>query len=222
MKVSTRTVLFMMGFIFLSHLSASALERPPKFKLHVINADSKFEAAGIIDVNRDGKPDIFCGGFWYEAPTWKKHFVRDVPEAGEYHYDFAAAPIDVDGDGWTDIINAAWHNKTLFWIRNPGKPNGKFEIIDIDKPGNMETAITADINGDGQLDVLPNIMTAAAWYEFKPDPAAPHGVKWIKHDLPKILAGHGIGYRHERQLGSPKAIRHRLYQDQPKTLPSRG
>ncbi|MGB2864995.1 MAG: HEAT repeat domain-containing protein, partial [Sedimentisphaerales bacterium] len=47
------------------------------FRLHVINADSRFEAAGIADMNRDGKLDIFCGGFWYEAPAWKKHVVRD-------------------------------------------------------------------------------------------------------------------------------------------------
>lgn len=44
----------------------------------MINAESKFEAAGVCDVNNDGKLDIFSGGFWYEGPNWKKHFVRDV------------------------------------------------------------------------------------------------------------------------------------------------
>ena len=90
------------------------------FKLHVINADSRFEAAGVLDVNRDGKLDIFCGGFWYEAPDWKSHFVRDIKEEGNYFYDFANLPMDVDGDGWVDIANAAWHNKMVFWERNPG------------------------------------------------------------------------------------------------------
>jgi len=37
------------------------------FRLHTINADSRFEAAGILDVNRDGKLDVFCGGFWYDG-----------------------------------------------------------------------------------------------------------------------------------------------------------
>ena len=50
------------------------------WRLHVINAESRFEAAGVLDVNRDGKLDIVCGGFWYEAPTWKKHFLRDIKE----------------------------------------------------------------------------------------------------------------------------------------------
>jgi len=163
------------------------------FRLHVINADSRFEAAGIADMNRDGKLDIFCGGFWYEAPAWKKHVVRDVREEGDYYYDFANLPMDIDGDGWIDIADAAWHNKKLFWLRNPGKSGGEFEVIDIDTPGNIETAMAVDINRDGQLDVLPNIMSQAAWYEFSRDNAALHGVKWTKHQLPQQAASHGIG-----------------------------
>ncbi|MCX5646798.1 MAG: HEAT repeat domain-containing protein [Phycisphaerae bacterium] len=170
---------------------------PPKvgerFKLHVINADSRFEAAGVLDVNRDGKLDIFCGGFWYEAPDWKRHFVRDVKEEGNYFYDFANLPMDVDGDGWVDIANAAWHNKMIFWERNPGAKGGPWEVFPIDTPGNMETALAVDINGDGQPDVLPNIMSEVAWYEFHRDASAPGGARWEKHQLPKEAAGHGIG-----------------------------
>ncbi|MDI6450540.1 FG-GAP repeat domain-containing protein [Anaerobaca lacustris] len=163
------------------------------WRLHVINAESRFEAAGVLDVNRDGKLDIVCGGFWYEAPTWKKHFLRDIKEEGEYHYDFANLAMDVDGDGWTDTVGAAWHDKMVYWVRNPGKAGGPWPVYQIDTPGNMETALAYDINGDGQLDILPNIMSAAAWYEFHRDPSAPQGVRWQKHVLPQEAAGHGIG-----------------------------
>lgn len=177
--------------------AVASLDAPPKigerFKLHVINADSRFEAAGVLDVNRDGKLDIFSGGFWYEAPDWKKHFVRDVKEEGNYFYDFANLPMDVDGDGWVDIANAAWHNKMVFWVKNPGAKGGPWEVFQVDTPGNMETALAVDVNGDGQPDVLPNIMSEAAWYEFHRDASAPGGAKWEKHQLPKPAAGHGIG-----------------------------
>ena len=164
-----------------------------RFKLHVINADSRFEAAGILDVNRDGKLDILSGGFWYEAPSWTKHFVREIKEEGNYFYDFANLPMDVDGDGWTDTAGAAWHNKMVYWVRNPGKTDEPWQVFEIDTPGNMETAIAVDINGDGQQDLLPNIMSEAAWYEFHRDASAPQKVRWEKHALPKEAAGHGNG-----------------------------
>lgn len=163
------------------------------FRLHVINADSRFEAAGVLDVNRDGRLDIFCGGFWYSSPDWERHFVREVPESGEYHFDFANLPMDVDADGWTDIVNAAFHNATAFWERNPGESGGPWEVIEIDRPGNMETAIAIDINGDGQSDLLPNVGGQNVWYEFRPDTAASHGAFWIKHVLRPDGTGHGNG-----------------------------
>ncbi|HOV78177.1 MAG TPA: FG-GAP-like repeat-containing protein, partial [Sedimentisphaerales bacterium] len=162
------------------------------WRLHVINADSRFEAAGVLDVNRDGKLDILSGGFWYEAPDWKKHFVREIKEEGNYFYDFANLPMDVDGDGWVDTAGAAWHNKMVYWVRNPGKTGEPWQVFEIDTPGNMETAMAYDIDGDGQLDILPNIMSEAAWYGFTRDASAPQGVKWRKHPLPKEAAGHGL------------------------------
>ena len=163
---------------------------PVRFQVQTINAESRFEAAGLLDVNRDGKIDIFCGGFWYEGPTWAKHFVRDVPEKSRYHYDFANLPYDVDGDGWMDIINAAWHNKTLFWVRNPGKVQQPFEVIDIGTPGNMETAMLYDISGDGKLDILPAVNNGPTWYEATCEGCA---TKWTEHVLPPELKGHGLG-----------------------------
>jgi hypothetical protein len=164
------------------------------FQVHVINEDSDYEAGGIFDVNRDGKLDIYCGGFWYEGPDWKKHFVRDVPGNGSYN-DFAVIPHDVDGDGWIDVVNGSWGGKDVFWIRNPGQSGKPFKVFNIDKPGNLETVIAVDINRDGQLDFLPNTASSMQWYEYKRDPQKSSGVRWIKHTLleDEETAGHGIG-----------------------------
>jgi len=163
---------------------------PVSFRIHTINEESRFEAAGVLDVNRDGKLDILSGGFWYEAPTWQKHLVREVKEQGEYHYDFANLPFDVDGDGWVDIINAAWHNKLLFWVQNPGQTGKAWPVHEIDTPGNMETALLWDINGDGLMDILPAAVRAQAWYEAR---KVGRKTQWTKHALPPESKGHGVG-----------------------------
>ena len=33
------------------------------FRRHVINAGSTYSACAVVDVNRDGKSDIVCGGW---------------------------------------------------------------------------------------------------------------------------------------------------------------
>ena len=164
------------------------------FKKHVINQASEYEAAGIFDVNNDGYLDIYCGGFWYEGPVWNKHFVRNVTqnEDGTYYNDFAAIPADVNDDGWTDVISGSWFNKDVFWIKNSDQSSA-FTFIEIDNPGNLETLIGSDINGDGQLDILPNTLDHAQWYEYKKDRSGKHGVKWEKYPLPEEAAVHGIG-----------------------------
>ncbi len=179
---------------------------PWTFRVHTINADSRFEAASLADLSGDGRPDIFSGGFWYEAPKWTKHFVREVEEKGGYHVDFGAHPADVDGDGKTDIINAAWHNKAVFWLRNPGKAGEPWPVHMVDTPGNIETLIPADLNGDGRMDIMPNVVGKPAWYEFAADASASNGARWTKHDLPGQAGAHGMGVGDVNADGRPDIV----------------
>ncbi len=168
------------------------------FRKHVIDADAQFCAACVFDVNHDGKLDIVCGSYWYEAPTWKKHFVREVEALGNPpRFDgYAHLPMDVNGDGWTDVITVNYRSKSLKWLEHPGPGFGPWTAHTIDEPGPMETGRLVDINGDGQLDILPNGVQVAGWWELVREKNADGIVtpRFIRHDLPREVAGHGVGF----------------------------
>ena len=54
------------------------------FRRHDVNPQSTYCACAVFDIDGDGKLDILCGGYWYQAPSWKRHFVRDVESYRTY------------------------------------------------------------------------------------------------------------------------------------------
>ena len=163
-----------------------------QFRLHPIAADETYEACSVIDVNGDGKLDIVSGGWWYEAPTWKKHFVRNVEKLGvPPNWDgYSHLELDVNADGLTDLINVNWRSRSIYWVQHPGKELGEWKKHLVAEPGAMETGRLFDIDGDGRLDLLPRGGNFSAWWEVVPG-AEP---KWIRHDLPATSSGHGGGF----------------------------
>ncbi|MBX3436944.1 MAG: alpha/beta fold hydrolase [Planctomycetaceae bacterium] len=149
--------------------------------------------SGAIDVNQDGQLDIVSGGWWYEAPAWKKHFLRTVEEIRGRYDDYSNLPLDVNGDGRLDIISANYRSESIFWIENPGPDGGEWTTHRVTTPGPMETGRLFDIDGDGQLDLLPAGVKFSAWWSIDPA-AASDGERWTRHELPPQVTGHGIGF----------------------------
>ncbi len=157
------------------------------FRRHDVDLTSTFPACAAIDVNQDGRLDIVSGGWWYEAPGWERHFLRDVQEIRGRYDDYSNLPLDVNGDGRIDLISANYRSESIFWIENTG-PDVEWVTHKVTAPGNMETGRLFDVDGDGRLDLLPAGTKFSAWWSIDPDGT------WTRHELLPQLIGHGIGF----------------------------
>jgi hypothetical protein len=165
------------------------------FKKHVISDQTDYSAAALIDVNHDGQIDIVCGGDWYEGPNWEQHFVAEIPRIRGRPDGFAHLEFDVNRDGWVDVITVNYRSRSIKWMEHPGESLGPWTTHVAVEPGPMETGRLVDIDGDGQLDLLPNGANFAAWWEFRWDDKSRVGEPaWIRHELPTEAGGHGLGF----------------------------
>jgi len=181
--------------ILLSAPAFFAATRPADIAFRVTMIDPGYnETAAVADLNHDGKPDIISGDSWYEAPTWTKHHLRDIDYANGYIDNFSDLPIDVDGDGWTDIVQCSYFAHKIIWLKNPGTSGGPWKETVIDDAGPTEFAFLVDLNNDGKAqEILPeydNVKVPLAWYELD---STSKSAKWIKHVVADHSFGHGIG-----------------------------
>ncbi len=167
------------------------LPRPPdiSFRIHMIDGGAS-ETAAFSDIDKDGRSDIVSGESWYEAPSWMKHKIRDIGWNGQYVDNFTDLPIDVDGDGLTDVVQFGYFSNRIMWARNPGRTTGEWNTIEIEHGFPTEFALLVDIDNDGSArELLPEFDRPDAplnWYELRAG-------AWTRHTVSDRSYGHGIG-----------------------------
>jgi len=97
------------------------------FKRQVIDPRFFAESIAVADVNKDGKPDLIVGPYWFEGPA----FTKKTETRAALFYDkegysdaFISSAFDVDGDGLIDSVQLGWPGRAGLWYKNPGKAGG--------------------------------------------------------------------------------------------------
>jgi hypothetical protein len=147
---------------------------------HLVGMDYQSDVGlAALDVDQDGWIDLVCSGVWYRntghpatEPFQRLVFATNAAGA----HDILAA--DMDGDGRTDIVMMGDERtslRALAWFKIPADPRQYWERHDIGPAvhGAITPAGVADIDGDGDLDVV----RADTWFENSDG----KGVVWVAH-----------------------------------------
>jgi FG-GAP-like repeat len=201
-KIMKEKILISLFGILVYHFSFG--QTSADFKKTIITRDFVSEGVCVGDMNKDGKMDIVAGYFWFEAPDWTRHQMapaRNYDPRQEYAESFLNLGMDVNLDGWDDVVIIDYPGKPAVWLENPkNKAVNWTKHIIADSMGIAnESPGFIDIDGDGRLDILCGDVNKnqIVWLQA---PLKQGQRQWKRHALSKEkVAGterysHGIGF----------------------------
>ncbi|MCE7044338.1 VCBS repeat-containing protein [Dyadobacter sp. CY312] len=190
--------------LFCVNLSIAQSDRYKNFKKTTLTRDFISEGVAVADLNKDGKMDIIAGYYWFEAPNWKKHELapsRVFDPRKEYSNSFLNLGMDVNLDGWDDVVIVDFPGKPGFWFENPRNKSDQWKKhIIADSVGiTNESPGFVDVDGDGRLDILcgDKDKKQIVWLQA---PTKKGQTEWKRFALSEEnvlgteIFSHGIGY----------------------------
>jgi FG-GAP-like repeat/FG-GAP repeat len=171
------------------------------FRKHTLDLGPA-ESVTAADINRDGRLDIVSGENWYEqvppmpgqGPRFIRHKFRELGFTNFYLEDLSDLAIDVNGDGYPDIVSCSYWTKPLTWWENPGHGGGPWREHILETRSPVEFAFLVDLLNTGKpLQLLPQFGKKEfplTWYELGSQAG---GDPWIRHEISPRSYGHGIG-----------------------------
>jgi hypothetical protein len=106
--------------------------------------DSAFRAEGItvFDVDHDGYLDLVTDQLWYSGPDFTPHEVttpQTFDVAAGYASSFGAFHVDIDGDGYDDLVSFGLPDTPVKWCKNPRGADVHWDCFQIDADEFLES-----------------------------------------------------------------------------------
>jgi hypothetical protein len=144
---------------------------------------------------------VLAGTYWYEAPSWTKHRIhKDTlnPVKG-YSTSFINFSMDVNNDGWIDLIRFDQPGATCTWYENPKNREQLWKAHLILATAGIESPALADVDGDGKKDIICNDIMAKQVIWLK-SPVTPGDTSWQRFIISSVPGRatnqytHGLGW----------------------------
>ena len=181
---------------------AQAKSDTVQFRKIILTKDFVSEGVAVGDVNHDGKMDVMAGSFWFEAPNWIRHEITTpkvfFPDTA-FSNSFLDFSMDVNQDGWIDLIRVGFPGEEVVWYENPKNAKGFWKEHLICRHLGNESPALVDVDRDGRLDIVGNdpLNKEVIWIK---SPVKKGDTVWkryvVSHDpgLATNRYTHGLGF----------------------------